>query len=104
MNERFPLSLTATTGVEPACLTFRLPPALRTSRFISTVSLEEGRLTQLAKAPPVGKKSTLMFTVNANVNIDVHVNFNVYVNSLYSRPTFNVNDNFHCECSLLLVL
>ena len=65
------MSLTATTGVEPACLTFRLPPALRTSRFISTVSLEEGRSTQLAQAPPVGKKSTFMliFTVNVDANV-----------------------------------
>ena len=100
------MSLTATTGVEPACLTFRLPPALRTSRFISTVSLEEGRLTQLAKAPPVGKKSMFMLmltdNVDANVNINVHVNFNVKVISLYT--TFNMNGNFHCECSLLLVM
>ena len=100
------MSLTATTGVEPACLTFRLPPALRTSRFISTVSLEEGRSTQLAQVPPVGKKSTfmVMFTVyvDANLNIDVHVNFNFHGNSRYS--TFDVDGNFYCKCSLLLVM
>ena len=46
----------------------------------------------------------LMHTVNvdANVNIDVHVNFNVKVNSLYT--TFNTNGNFHCACSLILVM
>ena len=70
------------------------------------MSLEEGRSTQLAQAPPVGKILTFMliFTVNvdANVNIDVHVNFNVKVNSLYT--TFNTNGNFHGACSLILVM